>query len=320
MMNCPAPEKNSFYDQEPLEVRERDKVREVLRDFLKRSMSTDDLQFTRDTNQHTELYRYVSQKVLDIIEAAGDDPKIAHKASITGCDLAKIIYGHTDHEHQCYIALYTACIVYIDDLGNRHLEALANFSRRFVAGEKQPHPALDVLSDLLKESYDLWPDVGADAIVSGTLEAVSAMHVECTTGNMRIAPQATWWPNYFRNRTGICPPYAHFNFMKGWRSAPDSYLQLLPYLEFYIVAANDVLSFYKEQLEGETKNYIHIRATTDQITAIDVLRSLADEVVACAERTSVLIGQEDPEMMAIWRSFEQVNAFTTGPGTGNDNH
>ena len=62
---------------------------------------------------------------------------------------------------------------------------------------------------------------------------------------------------------------------------------------------------------GETKNYIHIRATTDQMTVMDTLRLLADEVLACAQRIETLIGSEDPELMAIWRSFEQVSNFTT---------
>ena len=175
-----------------------------------------------------KLYRDVSRKVSDFIHAAGDDPKFIQKFSVTGCDLAVITYGHTSPEHQYYIALYTACILYVDDLGNRHLDALAQFSHRLATGQKQLNPALDVLIDLLRQSYDLWPQVGADAIVSGTLEAIAAMYIECTTGDMEVTPQATWWPNYFRNRTGICPPYAHFNFMKGWRLTPESYLQLLP--------------------------------------------------------------------------------------------
>ena len=175
-----------------------------------------------------ELYRDVSRKVEDFVHAAGDDPRFVQKFSVTGCDLANTIYGHTSPKHQYYIALYTACILYVDDLGSRHLDALAQFSRRLATGQKQLNPALDVLTDLLRQSYDLWPQVGADAIISGTLEAIAAMYIECTTGDMAITPQATWWPNYFRNRTGICPPYAHFNFMKSWRSTPESYLQLLP--------------------------------------------------------------------------------------------
>ncbi len=215
--------------QQDSAAREVQEVREVLRDFLDRSMiNGDDFRPPQTRDNGSKLYQDVSQQVLDFVVAAGDDPQFAHKFSATGCDLAEIIYGHTGYEHQHYIALYTACILYVDDLGSRHLDAVTQFSRRFATGEKQLNPALDVLTDLLRQSYDLWPQIGADAIVSGTLEAVAAMYVECTTGNMPITPKATWWPNYFRNRTGICPPYAHFNFMKSWRSAPDSYLQLLP--------------------------------------------------------------------------------------------
>ena len=50
---------------------------------------------------------------------------------------------------------------------------------------------------------------------------------------------------------------------------------------------------------------MHIRATTDGRTLVDTLRSLADETLACEEKIGLLIGN-DRELMAIWRSFEQV--------------
>ncbi|KAI1794775.1 terpenoid synthase [Ganoderma leucocontextum] len=283
----------------------QNEVKEILRDFLNRSMTTSDGFRPAGTYDGGKLYQDVSRKVADFVEAAGDDPTFIQKLSVLSCDLATISYGHTSFEHQYYIALYNACLTYVDDLGHRHLEAVSQFSRRFVAGEKQLNPALDVLTDLLKQSYDLWPQVGADVIISGTLEGVTAMYVECTTGDMTVTPRAAWWSNYIRIKVGICPPYAHFNFMKSWRSTPDSYLLLLPYMEFFIAAANDVLSFYKEHLAGEAKNYIQTRATTDQTTPIDMLRLLADETIACAQRPRELIGSEDPELMAIWHSFEQ---------------
>lgn len=175
-----------------------------------------------------KLYDDVSRKVSAFIQAAGDDPKFIEKITVAGCDFAEIIYGHTSLEHQRYIALYTACMFYSDDLGTRHLEAVGQFSRRFATGEKQLNPALDVFADVLRQAYDLWPQVGADAIVSGTLEGVTAMHLEYTTGDMATTPRATWWPNYLRNRTSFCAPFAHFNFMKTWRATPETYIQLLP--------------------------------------------------------------------------------------------
>ena len=116
----------------------------------------------------------------------------------------------------------------MDDLGKRHLDALAQFSYRFAKGEKQPNLVLERLVELMRESYDLWPQMGADAIVSATLDGISAMCLESTIGDMEITPQATWWPNYFRTKTGLSPQYAHFIFAKGWRVNADSYMQLLP--------------------------------------------------------------------------------------------
>ena len=43
-----------------------------------------------------------------------------------------------------------------------------------------------------------------------------------------------------------------------------------------------------------------------------MLRGLVDEVLACAQRTTLLVGSEDPELMAIWRSFERVSSFQVG--------
>ena len=70
------------------------------------------------------------------------------------------------------------------------------------------------------------------------------------------------------------------------------------------------MSFYKEELSGETGNYVHIRATTDESTPVDTLRLLADETLACEERIGLLIGK-DRELMAVWQSFEQVRRRVT---------
>ncbi|KAM5542954.1 hypothetical protein V8D89_003338 [Ganoderma adspersum] len=285
--------------------RDQNEVKEIMRDYLKRSMTpSDDSRLAEAYQSRDRLYQDIFDTVLHFIKAAGDDSKLAERLSAFGADLAGIIYPHTSPEHQRYIALYTACMTYADDLGSRHVEALAQFSRRFATGQKQLSPPLEFLADLLRKSYDLWPEVGADTIISSTLIAITAMHVECTAGNVAVIPKATWWPNYFRTRTGFSLPYAHFSFVKGWRSTTDSYMQLLPYLEFFLNSSNDVLSFYKEELSGETANYVHIRATTDEMTPVETLRLLADETLACEEKIRVFIG-EDHELMAIWRSLEQ---------------
>ena len=158
------------------------------------------------------------------------DDSIEHIAKTvdTSCAIAEIAYGHTSPVHQHYIALYTTIMVYLDALDHKHLEAVRQFAARFTKGEKQLFPPLDTLVQLLQQAHELWISGGADAIVSGTIDAVTAMYTEYTTLHLNIKPGATWYPYYLRYRAGIAPPYIHFLFMKSWRPTTESYLQMVP--------------------------------------------------------------------------------------------
>ena len=120
--------------------------------------------------------------------------------------------------------------MYVDDLGDRHLDAVMGFTSRFVRGEVQPDPVLERLARLLRQrTHELWNVYSADAIIASTLDAVAMMHVEHSTQDtLVVAPEATRFPYYLRTRAGLGPPYIHFAFMGSWRSVPDSYLQILP--------------------------------------------------------------------------------------------
>ena len=156
----------------------------------------------------------------------------AFKAKVLdgACVYAETTYGHTSAAHRAFIAHYTACLMYVDDLGARYLDAVMRFTGRFARGEAQPDPVLDALAQLLRrETYELWNVYGADAIIAGTLDAVSAMYVEHSTEDkVLVKPVATRFPYYLRTRAGIGPPYIHFAFMGGWRTGADTYLQVVP--------------------------------------------------------------------------------------------
>lgn len=144
------------------------------------------------------------------------------------CDFIESAYGHLPRAHQKYVALYTACILYVDDLGGERLAPVQQFAARLTRGAPQLTPALDALAALLRDAHEMWPPIGADAIVSGTVDAVTGMYIEYTTKEMDISPHATWWPTYLRTRTGINAPFIHFIFTKDFRPTPESYLQMLP--------------------------------------------------------------------------------------------
>lgn len=196
-------------------------VKDIICDFLDRSVYKSPKSI-QDDKLRTKLDAEISSWHVDLSSAL--TAKIADGAAV----YAETTYGHTTHEHRYFIALYTACLMYVDDLGDRHLEAVMGFTGRFVRGEEQPDPVLNCLERLLRRAHELWPQFGADAVVAGTLDAVTAMYIEYTTQNMEVTPTATRFPYYLRTRAGIGPPYIHFVFMNTWRATPESYLQAIP--------------------------------------------------------------------------------------------
>ena len=153
---------------------------------------------------------------------AYSDRKAIEMLTDASCSIAERAYGYTSPEQRRFTALYTACCAHVDDIENPVVvDAARKFGRCFTRGEPQGIAALDRLSALLYEAYALLTEVGADSVVSSTIDAISAMGIEYTTQNMKIVPHATRWPTYFRTRTGIGPAYAHLVFMKRWRETPE---------------------------------------------------------------------------------------------------
>ncbi|OBZ66813.1 hypothetical protein A0H81_13337 [Grifola frondosa] len=91
-------------------------------------------------------------------------------------------------EHQYYIALYTACSIYVDDHGAADPVSVGEFSQRFANDRKQLDPVFDCYAALLQNAQALWPAVAANAIVRAALEFKTAVYVECTTGKMAVSP------------------------------------------------------------------------------------------------------------------------------------
>ncbi|CDO71709.1 hypothetical protein BN946_scf184915.g53 [Trametes cinnabarina] len=187
------------------------------------------------TPRDEELRRYIASDAQSW--NVGLSSSHATKIVDTACHLIEAAYAHLSPEHRRYAACFAAYFVYADDLGNQDLEALHQFSRRFIAGQEQLNPVLNRLAQLIRRAHELWTDMGASAIVTGTLEAIVAFHTEFTTRNMVIKPGALRYPDYLRLRSGIDPPFIAFLFMRGWRDTAESYVQLIPDMEFWIGSA-----------------------------------------------------------------------------------
>ena len=66
---------------------------------------------------------------------------------------------------------------------------------------------------------------------------------------------------------------------------------------------NDILSFYKEELAGETVNYVHLLRTVRQKdTGLEVVHDLIDEAVRLSDEIDALLTGEAKEMWEHWRT------------------
>ncbi|KAI0333762.1 terpenoid synthase [Cubamyces sp. BRFM 1775] len=222
-----------------------------------------------------------SEVVEEIVSWKADlDPAFVKAATDTSCGIAESAYGHTPYKYQLLIAIYTAFVAYVDDLGQHNIEALGQVVRWFVARDTLSDPVLERMLLQFHDMYEYYPRFSADAINTSTLEALLGMYIECVSKDMVVVPRATLYPSFLRLKTGIGTGFGLFNFVKGWRDPSDNYyLQLIPAIEQYINAINDILSFYKETLQGETDTYIHLRAAAEQKEPMAVLRQLVDETL-----------------------------------------
>ncbi|KAG8907576.1 hypothetical protein FRB99_003500 [Tulasnella sp. 403] len=272
-----------------------DETKQIISDFL------NDLHWRSPSSpRNPELRRRLQAEIaswnIDVSSTFTD------KMLSNSCNMAETSYAHTSPEHQYFIALYTAFTFYADDHCEDDPEPIGQFAFRFSTNQRQLNPILDRFASHLKKAFDLWPLIGANAIVSGTFDSMTAMYIEYTTKDMRIIPKAIRYPYYLRTKSGVGPPYSHFIFPKSFREGVNSYLQIIPELDYFINCTNDILSFYKESLAGETDNYVHLRAAATEKTPGQVLRELSSEVADTVQRITLIVSQ-DAELASIWQKF-----------------
>ncbi|KAI8986211.1 terpenoid synthase [Trametes punicea] len=293
--NNSSNDKFGAQDQLPHDIRQE--IRSIMRTFLQ-GCRFEDAQSPRDVDLRHDIASEVASW------DSGLSPARAAKLVDTSCYFTETAYAHTSPAHRRFITRYTAYFLFADDLGGQHLEALRQFPRRFANGERQLNPVLDRLAEMVKGAHELWTDIGTNSIITGTLEAITANYIEFSLRDMVMKPGALRYADHLRLRSGIDPPFIAFIFMRSWRETAESYVQLLPDMEYWIGAVNDILSFYKEELAHETNNYIHLRAAAEQRSCLTVLRTLVDEVLETTHRLDQLV-DDDPELAVLWRGYVQ---------------
>ncbi|EKM53546.1 uncharacterized protein PHACADRAFT_125341 [Phanerochaete carnosa HHB-10118-sp] len=221
---------------------------------------------------------------------------------ISGIQLGTIGYGHTHFDTQIQIALYTVLGLCVDDYEVDNA-ALSEFVQRLQSGRPQLHPVLDLFADNLRHMTDFFNLYSATTVVTDTINFVNCTLFERHLEDMRLCPSASQYPLYKRARNGLGEVFAAFIWDKF--SFPDvsTHIQAIPHAfpSLMHLTLSDILSFYKEELAGDTKNFIHDRARVTGKDTRTVVVELLEDVVAAVHRVrEILEGEKEREA---WERF-----------------
>ncbi|KAK0232665.1 isoprenoid synthase domain-containing protein [Armillaria fumosa] len=220
----------------------------------------------------------------------------------TGLNIAASAYNHVDNVNvKVYIAIYTAFAIYFDDAYPDDTDALIGvpkFTKHFASSEKQPTKMLDDFAGVLAEASQLFGEVTADFIVQGILKFMTALILETRSKSepMKVDKYAI----FLREPSGIAEAYAMFIFPS---ELPYSvYIQALPLLRDVICFINDIVSFYKEEADGENYNLISLLAEANDEPKTKTLHNIVGKCMETHE-TVLLILSPHKDAHGMYKEF-----------------
>ncbi|KAK0446774.1 hypothetical protein EV421DRAFT_1791273 [Armillaria borealis] len=267
-----------------------------------------DMQTQRAIPFDAELFSLACEEVarhaliLDTETSKSFMPYIKH-----GTDTVTTCYNHIqDINCRIYIVLYIACFFYFDDKfipeystsDNVAQDLFACMIGKSVSGRSS---ATAVLLPDDRSSEMLTLIILRRILLSpGTLNFVTAASLDYRTQGMKMPASAKRYTTFTRNISGIADVMGVFIFPA---SVPvTAYIAAIPDLMVFMLSANDVLSFYKEEVAGEELNRVSLLALCDSSTKIDVLRQLVDSTVEAHNNISDIL-KPNEEALDAYLSF-----------------
>ncbi|KAF4576377.1 terpene cyclase [Pleurotus pulmonarius] len=212
---------------------------------------------------------------------------------VSGVGMAVYTFGHLhDRPTQIYIALYTGLLMYVEDYMQHDVENVSTFNQKYIRGEPQGHPVLDALAALLDELPQRFEPIVANIILTSALNYITAVWLEHQTETLELSPHATSFAGFSRWISGSSEAFVLFVFAS--RLPLLVYIQAIPDMMTFLNYSNDMLSFYKEELAGETANHVSIVARCEGKTKEEVLQRITEDTIACHSRLrNILINHKE---------------------------
>ncbi|KAF8462081.1 isoprenoid synthase domain-containing protein [Gautieria morchelliformis] len=219
-------------------------------------------------------------------------------------NMAEICYHDCSFPEKQNIALYTWYFIYVDDMAPKNPSSFIEFEHRFLSGRPQLDPVLDAFASVLLRMWDLYDPLCANSIIVAAFELISISCIEPEIEKLPLVQGAQEFSWFVRHRSGAGPAYALMSFTKSSQIDMMEYIQAVPFMDRWICLTNDILSFHKENLAGETGTYIHTRAYIENKAPLQVLAEIAEEM-RTAINTIHLTLSDSPRALHAWEVFER---------------
>lgn len=224
-----------------------------------------------------------------------NEDKHARQCFAAGLSVASDMYPNHPLDVQFHIGIFTWLGFLIDDTNECIASDLANFQSRFYTSQPQPSLLLEHFARTMRNTYQYYDPIVANFIVLSALAFINANALETRNEFQELVPMKAGinWLYYFRDKEGLPEVYAYFVFPRMLYPDIGSFLQAIPDMGIFINLTNDILSFYKEEVAGETRNYMNSRASYERKTAMTTMKEvLLETAQAYLRTTNVLQGRE----------------------------
>ncbi|KAG0701236.1 isoprenoid synthase domain-containing protein [Suillus ampliporus] len=199
---------------------------------------------------------------------------------VVGVAIMSNTYAHLpDRATRMWICLFTAITTCMDDMIDKEegLVHMYSFNERFLSHQSQDDPVLNAFDMLLRDVTCHYPSPASNLIVASALNFISSMLLDNETKDMQISADTPLYLEYSRLLSGISGAYGFFIFPAAL--PVREYIECMPDITIVINHANDILSYYKEEIEGDTANYLSLMAASRALTKQDTLHELIEKTV-----------------------------------------
>ncbi|VDC01473.1 unnamed protein product [Peniophora sp. CBMAI 1063] len=230
----------------------------------------------------------------------------AMKCLGTATNLAELSYPAHNFDLKVLISICIAVAIWIDNVADSLLDELSEFQRRFYSRLPQLHPILDRFAENLLKLYDHYEAHAANAMILSMCVFMDANCLEMRALSQHETAKrgAELWPYYLRSQSGIATFLSFACFPA--QDHPDHmrYIQAIPEMLVFSDHINDVISFYKEEMDGEQHNYIQMMSRISGFEPLDVLRDTSQKAVSTAKRADAILA-DSPAALKAFKEYER---------------